>query len=99
RSTGKAVLVSGLTSIAGFGSLILAKHRGIQSLGLVMSVGLATCMIAGLTFLPALLNLSARRKSQTPTQGPGKKTTQCRQCTIDTESGGTEVKTSSLKTE
>jgi hopanoid biosynthesis associated RND transporter like protein HpnN len=60
RSTGKAVLVSGLTSIAGFGSLILAKHQGIQSLGYVMSAGLATCMIAGLTFLPALLNLMTR---------------------------------------
>jgi hopanoid biosynthesis associated RND transporter like protein HpnN len=60
RSTGKAVLVSGLTAIAGFGSLILAKHRGIHSLGCVMSVGIATCMIAGLTFLPALLNLLGR---------------------------------------
>ena len=60
RSTGKAVLVSGLTAIAGFGSLILAKHQGIQSLGYVMSSGLATCMIAGLTFLPALLNLLTR---------------------------------------
>jgi predicted RND superfamily exporter protein len=57
RSTGKAVLVSGLTSIAGFGSLILAQHQGIKSLGLVMSIGLATCMLSGLTFLPALLNL------------------------------------------
>jgi hypothetical protein len=57
RSTGKAVLVSGLTAIAGFGSLILAQHRGIHSLGVIMSVGIATCMIAGLTFLPALLNL------------------------------------------
>jgi predicted RND superfamily exporter protein len=56
RSTGKAVLVSGLTAIAGFGSLILAKHRGIYSLGCLMAVGIATCMIAGLTFLPALLN-------------------------------------------
>ena len=60
RSTGKAVLVSGLTTIAGFGSLILAKHQGIQSLGYVMAAGLATCMVAGLTFLPALLNLLAR---------------------------------------
>ncbi|MGH7975140.1 MAG: MMPL family transporter, partial [Limisphaerales bacterium] len=60
RSTGKAVLVSGLTAIAGFGSLIFAKHRGIHSLGCVMSVGIATCMIAGLTFLPALLNLLGR---------------------------------------
>ncbi|MBW8865189.1 MAG: MMPL family transporter, partial [Verrucomicrobia bacterium] len=62
RSTGKAVLVSGLTAIAGFGSLILAKHRGIHSLGVIMSVGIATCMIAGLTFLPALLNLLERTK-------------------------------------
>ena len=61
RSTGKAVLVSGLTAMAGFGSLILAKHQGIQSLGYVMSTGLATCMIAGLTFLPALLNLLSGR--------------------------------------
>ena len=67
RSTGKAVLVSGLTAIAGFGSLTLAKHQGIQSLGCVMSVGLATCMIAGLTFLPALLNLLVHRPK---TKGP-----------------------------
>ncbi len=60
RSTGKAVLVSGLTAMAGFGSLILARHRGIHSLGCVMTAGLATCMIAGLTFLPALVNLLTR---------------------------------------
>ena len=64
RSTGKAVLVSGLTAIAGFGSLMLAKHQGIQSLGYVMSTGLATCMIAGLTFLPALLNLLTRHPKE-----------------------------------
>jgi len=62
RSTGKAVLVSGLTAIAGFGSLILAQHRGIHSLGYIMSVGIAMCMIAALTFLPALLNLIGRRQ-------------------------------------
>jgi hypothetical protein len=86
RSTGKAVLVSGLTAIAGFGSLMLAEHRGIRSLGFIMSVGIATCMIAGLTFLPALLNLIGRWRplikkpdvSNSPTPGPG----------------GTEVKTS-----
>lgn len=64
RSTGKAVLVSGLTTIAGFGSLILGKHRGIESLGYVMATGLATCMVAGLTFLPALLNLLLEAKTR-----------------------------------
>jgi hypothetical protein len=70
RSTGKAVLVSGLTTIAGFGSLILAEHRGIRSLGYVMSTGLATCMVAGLTFLPALLTLLTRRQKMKE-KGPG----------------------------
>jgi hypothetical protein len=65
RSTGKAVLVSGLTAMAGFGSLILAQHQGIHSLGCVMTTGLATCMIAGLTFLPALLNLLMRSRVTT----------------------------------
>ena len=79
RSTGKAVLVSGLTAIAGFGSLMLADHRGIRSLGIIMSTGIATCMIAGLTFLPALLSLIGRwhplikkpDASNSPTPGPG----------------------------
>jgi predicted RND superfamily exporter protein len=60
RSTGKAVLVSGLTAIAGFGSLMLSKHHGLYTLGCLMATGIATCMIAGLTFLPALLNLLGR---------------------------------------
>ncbi|MDB6018630.1 MAG: putative exporter of the superfamily, partial [Pedosphaera sp.] len=57
KSTGKAVFISGLATMSGFGSLMLAKHQGIRSLGYVMSIGVATCMIAGLTFLPAVLNL------------------------------------------
>jgi predicted RND superfamily exporter protein len=61
KSTGKAVLVSGLTTIAGFGSLIPAKHEGIASLGIVMSAGVAACMVAALTFLPAVLNLMMAR--------------------------------------
>lgn len=60
KSTGKAVLVSALTTIAGFGSLGLAKHQGIASLGYVMAMGTATCMIAALTFLPALLTVLSR---------------------------------------
>jgi hopanoid biosynthesis associated RND transporter like protein HpnN len=68
KSTGKAVLISGLTTIAGFGSLIIADHRGIRSLGWVMAVGTATCMIAAMTLLPALLTLKSR---QTGNRRPG----------------------------
>ena len=62
HSTGKAVFVSGLTTIAGFGSLVLAQHQGIRSLGYVMAAGVTTCMIAGLTFLPALLGLMQKKQ-------------------------------------
>ncbi len=55
-STGKAVLVSALNTIAGFGSLLVAKHQGISSLGAVMAIGTGTCMLASLTVLPAVLH-------------------------------------------
>lgn len=60
RSTGKAVLLSALTTILGFGSLMVAKHQGIASLGELMAVGTATCMVAGLAFLPTLLGWLGR---------------------------------------
>ncbi len=71
KSTGKAVFVSGLTTISGFGSLILAKHQGIRSLGEVMSMGVALCMIAALTFLPAVLNIWKSRRDTEKKQPSG----------------------------
>jgi len=85
RSTGKAVLVSGLTAIAGFGSLIIARDRGIHSLGCVMAAGITMCMVAGLTFLPALLNLLGRWRPLINQPSADEQI-------IDTGSGGTEVK-------
>ncbi|MBX3731002.1 MAG: MMPL family transporter [Verrucomicrobiae bacterium] len=68
RSTGKAVFISALTTIAGFGSLLLAEHQGIRSLGFVMVMGTAACMIAGLTVLPSLLSLTSRPLTSPPTR-------------------------------
>lgn len=61
-SAGKAVLVSGLTTIAGFGSLIMAEHRGISSLGSMMSLGTLACMLVALIAVPALLALIHGKK-------------------------------------
>jgi len=90
KSTGKAVLVSGLTTIAGFGSLIIGQHRGIESLGFVMAVGTATCMFAGITLLPAILNLLNQRgwTVKKPSGDNAQSTA---------GSGGTEVKTSTVQ--
>ena len=61
KSTGRAVMLSALTSVIAFGSLLTGAHRGISSLGLVMVIGVGACLISSLTLLPALLEI-ARRK-------------------------------------
>jgi predicted RND superfamily exporter protein len=62
QSTIKAVYLNSITTIACFGALILASHRGISSLGLVLVLGVLTCLITAITFLPALLSLLRNRK-------------------------------------
>lgn len=61
KSTGRAVVLSALTAMIAFGSLITGAHRGIRSLGLVMTIGIGACLIAAMALLPALLEI-ARRK-------------------------------------
>ena len=59
KSTGQAVLLSSLTTMMGFGSMMVADHYGVFSLGLVLTLGVLNCLIASVTFLPALLKLSS----------------------------------------
>jgi len=60
--TGRGITLTMLTSMIGFGCLLIAKHRGIQSLGLVMVIGLGVTLLACYFILPAILRLRARRK-------------------------------------
>lgn len=60
-STGKAVWLSALTTIFGFGSLIQASYRGISSLGLVMTLGVTMCLITSLYILPAFMKAFSRK--------------------------------------
>lgn len=53
--TGRAVLIASLTTMVGFGSLALASHRGMASLGTLLLAGVATSLLATLVFLPNLL--------------------------------------------
>ncbi len=57
RSTVMAVFFNGLTTIVGFGSLMLAHHRGIFGLGLLLTMGTVTSLLAALVVLPVLLKM------------------------------------------
>ncbi|HEY3067595.1 MAG TPA: MMPL family transporter [Methylomirabilota bacterium] len=63
RSTVLGVTFNGLTTMAGFGSLLVAQHRGVWSLGALLVIGSATTLIASLVVLPTLLRLGHRAGS------------------------------------
>jgi predicted RND superfamily exporter protein len=55
RSTVMAVLLSGGQTMVGFGSLMIATHRGIFSLGVLLTIGMACGLVAALVVLPVIL--------------------------------------------
>jgi hypothetical protein len=60
-STAISVLITALTTIVGFGSLMIASHQGLASLGRVMTIGATCCLFTSLITLPALLTWVSRR--------------------------------------
>ncbi len=57
----KPVLLSGLTTVAGFASLALARNPALQGLGIVCALGVAWCLVSTFLFiLPACLWRAAR---------------------------------------
>jgi hopanoid biosynthesis associated RND transporter like protein HpnN len=62
RSTVMAVMFNGLTTITGFGSLLVAHHRGVWSLGLLLVIGSVLILTASLVVLPTLLRLVGERR-------------------------------------
>ena len=53
HETEKAVLVSGLTTMAGFGALILARHPAMHSIGIAVMLGVGAAIPAALMVTPA----------------------------------------------
>ena len=61
-STGAAVVLNTLTTMVGFAVLMLADHRGLQSLGRVLTIGMGCCMFSSLVALPTLLSWMTGRR-------------------------------------
>jgi hypothetical protein len=62
RGTIMAVAFNGLSTITGFGSLLVAHHRGIWSLGLLLTCGSLTSLVAALVVLPVLIHRYGDRR-------------------------------------
>ncbi|MGL6194707.1 MAG: MMPL family transporter, partial [Thermoguttaceae bacterium] len=63
-STASSILITSLTTIIGFGSLMIASHRGLQSLGRVLVIGMSCSLFCSIVLLPALLTLLTRKRQE-----------------------------------
>jgi hopanoid biosynthesis associated RND transporter like protein HpnN len=66
KAIGKSVTICSLTTIVAFAALIPASHRGISSLGWVLSVGVTFILLATLIVLPALFEMLGSRSPRGP---------------------------------
>jgi predicted RND superfamily exporter protein len=57
RFTGRALIITSLTTICGFGSLILAEFRAIREIGLLCLLGVISTFFVSIFILPAVLKL------------------------------------------
>ena len=55
KYTGRAILLTSLTTMIGFGSMAFATMRGTASMGLVLVLGVGSCFLSSAFVLPALI--------------------------------------------
>ena len=63
-STAVAVILTSTTTMASFGSMILARHQGLRSLGQVLTLGVLLCLSSSIVFFPALLSWLTRNREE-----------------------------------
>jgi uncharacterized protein len=63
-STGKAIIMSSLTSLFGFSSLLISQFRGMWDIGQLMSLGIGIGLITAIFILPQILALLKPEKPQ-----------------------------------
>jgi hopanoid biosynthesis associated RND transporter like protein HpnN len=60
---GRGVLVKALTTMIGFGTLMISTERGLAGLGFILTLGVGCSMVTALVLLPALLHLLGGRQA------------------------------------
>jgi hypothetical protein len=63
-STARAVWFAALTTVLSFGSLAFASHRGMASLGRLLTLGVAATLVCYIVVLPAVLAWDDQRRQR-----------------------------------
>lgn len=57
QRAGRAVILAALTTLAGIGAICMAEHQGAASLGIVLILGICSCLVAAIVVLPVIVSL------------------------------------------
>jgi hopanoid biosynthesis associated RND transporter like protein HpnN len=60
HGTGKGIALTSLTTMAGFGTMMISRHKGISGLGLTLAIGIGLTLVACLLVMPAWLEWRQR---------------------------------------
>jgi len=55
--TARAVVLTSLTTVAGFGSISLSHYPGLRSMGYVAIIGVSACLLTSIAILPPILSI------------------------------------------
>ncbi|MBN2496214.1 MAG: MMPL family transporter [Deltaproteobacteria bacterium] len=63
RVAGRAILLAAGTTLAGLGAITLASYKGVASMGVAITLGLVSCVLAALLISPAIAQLLFRGRA------------------------------------
>jgi hypothetical protein len=61
-STGKAILLTTLTTLLAFGTFIFSVHTGLASIGQITTIGLTVCFLSSIFVFPLLARIFYKNK-------------------------------------
>ncbi len=61
-TVGKGVVLSAVTALAGLGSIVVARHRGVSTFGFILLASISLCLILATLVLPLVIDLIYQRK-------------------------------------
>ena len=64
-STGKAILLTSLTTMLAFGSLVFSIWRGFGQLGGALFIGVGACFLTSVIILPGIIGIIERKNRET----------------------------------
>lgn len=65
-TAGRGGVFAALTTISGLFSIVFARHKGVSDFGIVLMMGIVSCLVAATIVLPTLIDLIYLKRNEEP---------------------------------